>query len=41
MVETVIYPLGRSNPLRSQYIEIFLQDAVAFISIQRQHANLT
>jgi probable HAF family extracellular repeat protein len=30
LLETGIYPLGQSNPLRSQYIEVFHDNAAAF-----------
>jgi len=30
LLETGIYPLGRSNPLRAQYIEVFQANANAF-----------
>jgi len=30
MLETGIYPLGQTNPLRSQYIEVFHDNAAAF-----------
>lgn len=41
MLEEGIYPLGRSNPLRSQYIEIFRQDATAFPdSVLQAHFEL-
>jgi len=32
LLETGIYPLGRSNPLRAQYIEVFQSNANAFPS---------
>lgn len=30
LLETGIYPLGRSNPLRAQYVEVFHDNAAAF-----------
>jgi hypothetical protein len=42
LLETGIYPLGQSNPLRAQYIEVFHANASAFpATIQQAHLDLT
>ena len=41
MLETGIYPLGRTNPLRAQYIEVFATNAIAFTNaIWQAHQEL-
>lgn len=41
MLETGIFPLGRGNPLRSQYIEVFHANATAFPdAVERAHLEL-
>jgi uncharacterized protein (TIGR03437 family) len=41
LLNTGIYPLGQSNSLRAQYIELFAADAIAFPDdIQRAHLAL-
>jgi hypothetical protein len=41
MLETGIYPLGQTNPLRSQYIEVFATNAIAFTNaIWQAHQEL-
>ncbi len=41
MLETGIYPLGQSNPLRAQYIEVFATNAIAFTNaIWQAHEEL-
>lgn len=42
LLQTGIYPLGASNPLRAQYIEVFAANAIAFPSdILEAHEELT
>ena len=41
LLDTGIYPLGQSNSLRAQYIELFASDAIAFPDdIQQAHLSL-
>jgi hypothetical protein len=41
MLETGIYPLGQTNPLRAQYIEVFATNAIAFTNaILQAHQEL-
>ena len=42
MLETGIYPLGNTNRLRAQYIEVFATNAVAFTNaIWQAHQELS
>jgi hypothetical protein len=38
-LQTGIYPLGQSNPLRAQYIEVFSADVLAFPDVIQQAHN--